>query len=45
MDIEHRLTRRHFFRDCAFGVGKTALASMLAESLLEAANKGRVLEA
>lgn len=28
-----RTTRRHFFQDCGVGVGKIALASMLAESL------------
>ena len=30
----HRLmrTRRHFFRDCGVGVGKIALATLLAES-------------
>ena len=38
-------TRRHFFRDCAFGLGKTALASLLAENLLAEANKGRHHEA
>src|SRR3954469_9090068 len=38
-------TRRHFFRDCGFGVGKTALASLLAESLLAEANRGRHHEA
>src|SRR5437868_14782141 len=27
------LTRRHFFRDCGLGVGKIALASMLAGSV------------
>ena len=27
-----RITRRHFFRDCGVGVGKIALASLLAES-------------
>jgi hypothetical protein len=27
------LTRRHFFRDCGIGVGKMALAGLLAESL------------
>jgi len=26
-------TRRHFFSDCGFGIGKTALASMLVEGL------------
>ena len=28
----HRLTRRHFFRNCAIGVGSIALASLLAQS-------------
>src|SRR5438552_3737890 len=32
----HALTRRHFFRDCAVGVGKVALASLLAESAVRA---------
>ena len=27
-----RTTRRHFFRDCGVGVGKIALASLLAKS-------------
>jgi hypothetical protein len=36
-----QITRRHLFRDCAYGVGKTALASLLAENLLAEANKGR----
>ena len=27
------VTRRHFFRDCGIGVGKIALAGLLAESL------------
>src|SRR6478752_7733217 len=35
MNIEQQLvlgdTRRHFFKDCAVGVGKIALASLLAE--------------
>src|SRR3954468_15086018 len=30
-------TRRHFFRDCGVGVGKIALASLLAEAQLRAA--------
>jgi hypothetical protein len=30
------LTRRHFFRDCGVGVGKIALASLLAERLASA---------
>jgi len=38
-------TRRHFFRDCAFGIGKTALASLLADNLLAEVNKGRHHEA
>src|SRR4051794_19063409 len=28
----HHITRRHFFRNCAVGVGSIALASLLAES-------------
>lgn len=31
-DPLHERTRRHFFRDCGLGVGKIALASMLADS-------------
>jgi hypothetical protein len=31
MDL-HEITRRHFFRNCAVGVGSIALASLLAES-------------
>lgn len=27
------ITRRHFFRDCGIGVGKMALAGLVAESL------------
>src|SRR5262249_15591514 len=34
----HALTRRHFFRDCALGVGKIALASLLAEGATRAAS-------
>src|SRR5450755_1101883 len=49
MELDERLTRyqtrRHFFKDCAFGLGKTALASLLAENLLAAANQGRHHEA
>lgn len=40
MDLENRLTRfqtrRQLFRNCGFGVGKMALASMLADGLLGA---------
>src|SRR4051812_14773670 len=32
IDDLHRLTRRHFFRNCAIGVGSIALASLLAQS-------------
>src|SRR5688572_25926394 len=28
----HRLTRRHFFKECGLGVGKIALASLLMQS-------------
>ena len=38
-DVGRRLltvTRRHFFRDCGVGVGKIALASLLAERLASA---------
>jgi len=31
-------TRRHLFRDCGFGVGKAALASLLADKLIAQAN-------
>ena len=31
-------TRRHLFRDCGFGVGKAALASLMADKLLAQAN-------
>jgi hypothetical protein len=34
----HAITRRHFFRDCAVGVGRVALASMLAEGVARAAS-------
>jgi len=33
-------TRRHFFRDCGVGVGKIALATLLAESLPQSAGAG-----
>src|SRR5262245_35268718 len=33
----HAITRRHFFRDCAVGVGKAALASLLVENAARAA--------
>jgi len=40
MDLENKLTRfrtrRQLFKDCGFGVGKAALASMLADGLLGA---------
>ena len=32
-------TRRHFFKDCGIGVGKIALASMLANDALGASGK------
>ena len=45
MDLGQRLdryrTRRHFFRECGFGLGKTALASLLADRLLAQVNQGR----
>lgn len=31
-ELGHNLARRHFFRDCAVGVGKIALASLLTDS-------------
>ena len=34
----HR-TRRHFFQDCGIGVGKIALASLLANETFEATGK------
>ncbi|MGE5195458.1 MAG: DUF1501 domain-containing protein [Deltaproteobacteria bacterium] len=33
LELSQNLTRRHFFHDCAVGVGKIALASLLTESL------------
>ena len=40
MDLENKLTqfrtRRQLFKDCGFGVGKAALASMLADGLVGA---------
>ena len=33
MDLLQQITRRHFFRNCAVGVGSIALASLLSESL------------
>src|SRR5262245_61789545 len=33
----HAITRRHFFRNCAVGVGRAALASLLADSVVRAA--------
>ncbi len=33
-------TRRHFFHDCGIGVGKIALASLLAERTAQAATRG-----
>src|SRR5262245_38927688 len=40
----HRLmqTRRHFFRDCGVGVGKIALATLLAESQVRAGTEADV---
>ena len=43
--MTRNLTRRHLFRNCAFGVGKAALTSLLAENLLAEANKGKHHEA
>src|SRR5688572_21982802 len=34
MDLLQQLTRRHFFKNCAVGVGSIALASLLSESVL-----------
>src|SRR6266540_707869 len=31
------IARRHFFRDCGYGIGKTALASLLASARCEPA--------
>jgi uncharacterized protein (DUF1501 family) len=36
IDDLHRLTRRHFFRECGLGVGKIALASLLAQQGMRA---------
>src|SRR4051812_5197037 len=38
MDPLHHITRRHFFRNCAVGVGSIALASLLAENGFAAPN-------
>ncbi len=38
-------TRRHFFRDCGFGVGKIALASLLANELAQPADAVRKVKA
>src|SRR5689334_10709757 len=35
--VLHAITRRHFFRDCALGLGKVALASLLTEGAARAA--------
>ncbi|MFO0811119.1 MAG: DUF1501 domain-containing protein [Gemmataceae bacterium] len=35
---DHLRTRRHFFRDCGIGVGKAALASLLAERAVHASD-------
>lgn len=44
MDLENKIlrntTRRHFFEDCGFGLGKAALASLLAGNL-SAAPRGK----
>ena len=37
----HALTRRHFFRDCAVGLGKIALASLLSEAWSRGADQRR----
>src|SRR5262249_32840727 len=39
------ITRRHFFRDCSVGVGKIALASLLAEGAARAATPTPVAHA
>lgn len=31
--IDPRIARRHFFSDCGYGLGKIALASLLADSI------------
>jgi uncharacterized protein (DUF1501 family) len=41
MDPLLKRTRRHLFRDCGFGIGKAALASLLADRLLAQVNAGR----
>jgi hypothetical protein len=33
------IARRHFFRDCGYGIGKAALASLLAGSMVPAADR------
>jgi uncharacterized protein (DUF1501 family) len=37
-DLKSRITRRHFFADCGVGVGKIALASLLASSMSRGAS-------
>jgi hypothetical protein len=37
--LQHQKTRRHFFRDCGIGVGKTALASLLTNGTLSGAEQ------
>src|SRR6516162_8993464 len=48
MDLNQRIirsqTRRHFFKECGLGVGKIALASLLAESAVRAQQSPRVAD-
>lgn len=37
--FQHQKTRRHFFRDCGVGIGKIALASLLADGTLSGAEE------
>jgi hypothetical protein len=39
-EIQRTITRRHFFRDCGVGVGKIALASLLAGAFCKQAKGG-----
>ncbi len=41
LDLKHQ-TRRHFFRDCGIGIGKIALASLLADSVTPVAQGASV---
>lgn len=42
IDPTHRETRRHFFRDCAIGLGSMALGSQLHRDTIQAAQLGQM---